>query len=100
VGRRLRRGLYNLQTVKGPIQTRRFQIFVVAVVMVCLLALLIPHAGGHGTFFACVLFFPVFLFGLLDLADIFRNAACADEFSLPSVPVLSALFERPPPLLR
>ena len=83
--------------MKGQAQSRRLQIIAAVVMLVCFLALLIPHGGGHGTFFACVLFFPVFLFGLLDLARFLRNATCADASLLPQAPVLSALFERPPP---
>jgi hypothetical protein len=64
--------------------------------LVCLLALLIPH-GGHGTVSICVLFFPVFLFGLLALEEWFGAPGCADGPCLPQFPCLSALFQRPPP---
>jgi len=76
---------------------RRLQVITAVVMMVCLLALLIPHVGSHGPVVACVLFFPVFLFGLLDLQQVMRNAVRADETFLPQAPVLSALFQRPPP---
>ena len=77
---------------------RRLQIFTAVMLMVCFLALLAPHVGSHGAFVAFVLFFPVFLFGLLDLPQMLRGVACADEVLLPRAPVLSALFQRPPPL--
>jgi hypothetical protein len=67
------------------------------VLLVCLLALLAPHISGHGALGACVLFFPVFLFGLLDLELLLRNAVRADESFLPQAPVLIPLFQRPPP---
>jgi hypothetical protein len=83
--------------VRGLLQTRRLQVITAIVMMVCFLALLIPHSGSSGPFVACVLFFPVFLFGLLDLQQMFRNVVRADETLLPQAPVLSALFQRPPP---
>jgi hypothetical protein len=70
---------------------------VAVVLLVCLLALLAPHVGGHATLVASVLFFPVFLFGLLDLTLLFEGAERADEMVLPQAPVLTALFQRPPP---
>jgi hypothetical protein len=84
--------------MRGQVQTRHLQIFIAVVMMICFLALLTPHAGSHGTFVAFVLFFPVFLFGLLDLPQMLRGVACRDEVLLPRAPVLSALFQRPPPL--
>ncbi len=76
---------------------RRFQVVTAIVMMVCFLTFLIPHSGSNGPVVACVLFFPVFLFGLLDLQQVLRNAVCADETFLPQAPVLSALLQRPPP---
>jgi hypothetical protein len=81
----------------GLLQVRRFRIFTAVVVTVCLLALLAPHAGSHGAFIACVLFFPVFLFGLLDLPQVLQGVANADQAIPAQVPVLSTLFQRPPP---
>ena len=83
--------------MRGHLQKRPWQIFTTMVMLICFLALLVPHSGGRGTLVACVLFFPVFLFGLLDLALLLRNAVCADESFLPQAPVLIPLFQRPPP---
>jgi hypothetical protein len=83
--------------MKGLLQARRFRIFTAVVVTICFLALLAPHAGDHGTFIACVLFFPVFLFGLLDLPWLLRGLVGAEETILPYEPVTTALFQRPPP---
>jgi hypothetical protein len=83
--------------VRDYLQKRPWQIFTAMVMLICLLALLVPHSGGHGTLVACVLFFPVFLFGLLDLAMLLRNAVYADESFLPQAPALIPLFQRPPP---
>jgi hypothetical protein len=85
--------------MRGSQQTRQFQVITAIVMMVCFLALLVPHAVGHGPFIACVLFFPVFLFGLLDLQQLLRNAVRADESFLPQAPLLSTLFQRPPPAI-
>lgn len=76
---------------------RRFQIFTAIVMMICFLALLAPHAGSHGTLVACVLFFPMFLFGLLDLPQLLRAMAGAEEAILPYAPLVSPLVQRPPP---
>ena len=76
---------------------RRFRVIAAALLLLCFLAFLIPHSGSHGHVVACVLFLPVFLFGLLDLQQVLRNAVCADETFLPQAPVLSAPFQRPPP---
>jgi hypothetical protein len=83
--------------MRVPLQTRRWQVFAVVALLVCLLAMMVAHSGGHGTFVACVLFFPVFLFGLLDPRLLLETADSADEVQLPQAPVLSALFQRPPP---
>jgi hypothetical protein len=85
--------------MRGLLQTRRLQVITAIVMMICFLALLIPHTGSNGPVVACVLFFPVFLFGLLDLQQLLRNAVRADETYLPPAPVLSELFQRPPPSL-
>jgi hypothetical protein len=84
--------------MKSLLQMRRLQIFTAIVMVICFLALLVPHAGSHGSFVACVLFFPVFLFGLLDLPQMLRGMARPEEAVLPQAPVRSALFQRPPPL--
>lgn len=76
---------------------RRWQVFAAVALLVCLLAMMVVHAGGHGTLVACVQFFPVFLFGLLDPRLWLEIADCTDEQVLPQAPVLSALFQRPPP---
>jgi len=96
-GWKLISGRIYLATMKVPLQARRWQILTAVAMLVCLIALLIPHAGSRVTFIACVLFFPVFLFGLLDLSEVLRNVALAGDESLPSAPVLEALFQRPPP---
>ena len=85
--------------MRSSTQTRQWQILAVVVMLVCLIALLIPHAGSHEIFVVCVLFFPVFLFGLLDLSGVLRNVAPAGDESLPSAPMLEALFQRPPPTI-
>ena len=76
---------------------RRWQIVTAVVMLICFASLLVPHSANSGLLLVCVLFFPVFLFGLLDLAEFFRNAVSAGDSALPSAPVLSALFQRPPP---
>jgi hypothetical protein len=76
---------------------RRWQLFAVVALLLCLLAMMVTHAGSHGTLVACVLFFPVFLFGLLDPRLWLETADSATEVLLPQAPVLSALFQRPPP---
>jgi hypothetical protein len=83
--------------MRVPLQTRRWQVFAVVALLVCLLAMMVAHVGSHGTLVACVLFFPVFLFGLLDPRLWLETVACADEVLLPQTPVLSILFQRPPP---
>jgi hypothetical protein len=86
-----------LAMMKVSLQARRWRILVSVAMLVCLIALLIPHAGSHLTFVVCVLFFPVFLFGLLDLREVLRNVVLAGDESLPAAPMLEALFQRPPP---
>jgi hypothetical protein len=76
---------------------RRVRVVIAVLMMICLLAVLVPQAGSHGTFLAYVLFFPVFLFGLLDLPWLQLAPVYADSALLPQAPVLSALFQRPPP---
>lgn len=85
--------------MRDCLHRRRWQIFTAVVVLICLVALLAPRSVSSGSLLACVLFFPVFLFGLLDLAEFLRNVVCADHTALPSAPVLSPLFQRPPPSL-
>ena len=75
----------------------RWQIVTAVVVLICFVSLLIPHSVSSGSLLACVLFFPVFLFGLLDLAEFLRNSVSTGDSALPSAPALSALFQRPPP---
>ena len=82
------------------LQTRGFQVVTATVMLICLLALLIPHAGTCGNLLIGVLFLPVFLFGLLDLQQLLRNLVCADEEFLPQAPITRAMFQRPPPSFR
>ena len=84
--------------MRGLQQTRRLQVITAIVMMVCFVALLVPHAGSDGPFVACVLFFPVFLFGLLDPPQWLR-VVYTERASLPTLPVRSALFQRPPPTI-
>jgi len=79
------------------LQTRRLRVVAAVVLLVSLLTLLAPHASGHAPLVACVLFFPVFLFGFLDLEFLLRNAVRADDSFLPQAPLLIPLFQRPPP---
>ena len=68
--------------------------------MLFLATLIVSAASTHGVyFFACVLFFPVFLFGLLELPWLQRAPLYADAALLPLAPILSTLFQRPPPVL-
>jgi hypothetical protein len=83
--------------MRDRLQMRRWRIVTAVVMLICFVALLVPHAAGSGSLLACVLFFPVFLFGLLDIAEFLRNSVNTDEAALPSAPALSALFQRPPP---
>jgi hypothetical protein len=79
------------------LQARRVRVFIAVAAMICLLALMVPQVGNQGGFLAWVFFFPVFLFGLLDLSEVFRDAVCADDDDLPQAPALVVLFQRPPP---
>jgi len=83
--------------MRVPVQARRWQVVAVVALVVCLLAMMVAHAGNHGTLVVGVLFFPVFLFGLLDPRLWLESADHADEVVLPQAPVLSTLFQRPPP---
>ena len=85
--------------MSGTPQVRRLQIVAAIVALICVVALLIPHAASHGPLFVCVLFFPVFLYGSLDLAELFRIVAYPDDRALPEAPVFRVLFQRPPPAL-
>jgi hypothetical protein len=76
---------------------RRWRIVTAVVMLICFVALVVSHAASSGPLLACVLFFPVFLFGLLDPPQCLRLAMRVDEAALPNAPVLSALFQRPPP---
>jgi hypothetical protein len=79
------------------LSARRVQIVIAVAMMICLLLLLGQHGGSHGDVFAYILFFPLFLFGLLDLPGLLRVPVCADSALRPQTPALSALFQRPPP---
>jgi len=83
--------------MKELLKTRRAQVVIAVAMMICLLAMLVPHAEGHGTLLTYVLL-PVFLFGLLDLPWSFRTPS-QDSALFLEAPVLSALFQRPPPSL-
>ena len=83
----------------GRLRTRRIQVLTAIVMMLCLTTLIVSPAATHGVFVACVLFFPVFLFGLLDLPWLQRATFYADAALLPLAPILSTLFQRPPPVL-
>jgi hypothetical protein len=76
---------------------RRWQIVTAVVMLVCVVALLIPHSESAGCWLACVLFFPVFLFGLLDPRQWLGTTEPADVTPLPQAPCLNLLFQRPPP---
>src|SRR5260221_1546791 len=83
-------------TMTGNLRTRRIQ-FVTAIVMIlCAAVLLVSTATSHGVFAAFVLFFPVFLFGLLELPWVQRAPLYADAALLPHAPILCTLFQRPP----
>lgn len=69
------------------------------VTMLCVATFLVHAAASHVVFAAGVLFFPVFLFGLLELPWLQRAPLYADAALLPQPPILSALFQRPPPVL-
>jgi hypothetical protein len=84
--------------VRGLQRTRRFQVVAAIALLICVLALLVPHSASHGLSIAGVLFFPVFLFGLLDPPHWLR-IVYADGASLPKTPVRGALFQRPPPTI-
>jgi len=79
------------------LQARRVRVVIAIAMMICLLVLLVPHAGSHGSLLACVLLFPMFLFGSLDLSWLFQAPAYESPILLPQFPVLNALFQRPPP---
>jgi hypothetical protein len=84
--------------VRGSQATRRFRVIAAIALLICVLALLVPHSAGQGLFIAGVLFFPVFLFGLLDPPQWLR-IMCTEGILLPTAPVRSALFQRPPPTI-
>jgi hypothetical protein len=67
------------------------------VVMIWLLVLLIPQVGNHVSIVLYVLLLPVFLFGMLDRPWFLQAPAYVGPALLPQVPILSALFRRPPP---
>ena len=73
------------------------RIVIAIAMLLSLLVLLVPHAASHGSLLAWVLFCPVFLFGLLGLPWLLPVAIYAEEGLLPQAPLLSALFQRPPP---
>lgn len=79
------------------LQARRWQVVAVVVLVLCLLALMVAHSSGDGAAVASVLFFPVFLFGLLDPRLWMIAGAYADDVTVPQAPVRRALFQRPPP---
>lgn len=82
-------------------QRRRFWVIVTAIVMlICVFALLTSHSVGGGLFIAGVLFFPVFLFGLLDPPQWLRVVLHPDCVFCPTAPVHRALFQRPPPTIQ
>jgi hypothetical protein len=83
--------------MRAFLQTRRVRVVIAVVMMICLLVLLVPQLGSQGSFLACVLFFPVFLFGLLDRSEVFQDAMCADDDCLPQAPAQTVQFQRPPP---
>lgn len=83
--------------MRGFQQARRFQLVAAIALLICVLALLVPHSASHGLFIAGVLFFPVFLFGLLDPPQWLRIMFPEGE-ALPAAPVRSVLFQRPPPI--
>jgi hypothetical protein len=85
--------------MKDSLQQRRLQIVIAFAMLLCLLVLLVPHSADHGGLDVCVLFFPVFLFGLLDLPRLSEALARRQTVALPASPVLNALFQRPPPFL-
>ena len=86
-------------TMSSYSQTRRFQTVAAIVILLCVVVLVAAQLGSHGVFEACVLFFPVFMFGLLDLPWLLRASVYADAALLPVTPVPSKLFQRPPPRL-
>jgi hypothetical protein len=84
--------------MRGFQRTRRFQVVAAIAMLICVLALLVPHGASHGLFIAGVLFFPVFLFGLLDPPQ-WLQVVCIEGASLPTAPGRSTLFQRPPPTI-
>jgi hypothetical protein len=79
-------------------QNDRFQIIAAIAMLICVLALLVPQGASHGLLIVGVLFFPVFLFGLLDPPQWLRIVYTGGS-SLPTAPVRTALFQRPPPTI-
>jgi hypothetical protein len=82
---------------RGSQQARRIQLVTAVVVLLCVLAFLASNATSHRSPAALVLFFPVFLFGLLDLPWCLRVSEYADAVLLLQAPVVGPLFQRPPP---
>lgn len=86
-------------TMTGDLRTRRIQLLAAIVMMLCVATLIVSAGATSCVFFACVLFFPVFLFSLLELPWLQRAPFYADAALLPAAPVRSTLFQRPPPAL-
>jgi len=83
----------------GRLRTRRIQFVTAIVTLLCVAALLVQATTSHIVYAVGVLFFPVFLFGLLELPWFQRAPLYADAAFLPQPPLLSTLFQRPPPVL-
>jgi hypothetical protein len=83
----------------GHLRARRIQVLTAIVVMLWVAMLIASAAATHCVYAACVLFFPVFLFGLLELPWLQRAPLYMDAALLPVAPILNTLFQRPPPVL-
>lgn len=94
----LRRPVQSAEVSK-LLQARRVRVVIAIAMMICLLALLVPHAASHASVLACILFVPLLLLGLLDLPWLLDAAAHTDSALPPQAPVFSTLFQRPPPSL-
>jgi hypothetical protein len=70
---------------------------VLFVVLLSVVLLVVPHAGGHGVVLAWVMFAPLFLFGLVGGKETAEGFLFVDEcFGLWAV-ARPSLFQLPPP---
>jgi hypothetical protein len=83
--------------MREQVRIRWWHIAIACVLALCVLGLVASHGGVQWLALASVLFFPVFLFGLLDLPQLLAGEVRTDDEILPPNQLSRALFQRPPP---